>query len=131
MWFLNIKPLQVEHTHLIGSSLHIRQVIRNITANAIKFNRQNGSVTVSCRKVSYDADTKVAVFEFICADTGVGMSEEFSEECFLNCFLRKVRIQAPERHIQAQDLGLQLQKKLVDYMHGKITFKVHRCRHRI
>ena len=119
---LNIKPLQVEHTHLIGSPLHIRQIIRNITANAIKFNRQNGSVTVSCREISYDADTKVAVFEFICADTGVGMSEEFQKNAF-ELFSQESADTSARTTYTGTGLGLAIAKKLVDYMHGKITFK--------
>ena len=119
---LNIKPVQVEHTHLIGSPLHIRQVIRNITANAIKFNRQNGSVTVSCRELSYDADAKVAVFEFICADTGVGMSEEFQKKAF-ELFSQESADTSARTTYTGTGLGLAIAKKLVDYMHGEITFK--------
>ena len=119
---LNIKPVQVEHTHLIGSPLHIRQVIRNITANAIKFNRQNGSVTVSCRELSYDADAKVAVFEFICADTGVGMSEEFQKKAF-ELFSQESADTSARTAYTGTGLGLAIAKKLVDYMHGEISFK--------
>lgn len=116
---LNIRPSEVEHTHLIGSPLHIRQVIQNITSNAIKFNRQNGSVTVGCRELSCDGEE--AVIELTCADTDVGMSEDFQKKVF-DLFSQESSVSDARTTYTGTGLGLAIAKRLVDYMHGEISF---------
>lgn len=70
----------IKHRRLIGSAQHVKQVLMNIAVNAVKYNKQNGNVTVRCKEISCDGET--AVFEFVCADTGIGMSEEFQKRAF-------------------------------------------------
>ena len=45
----------------------------NIGSNAVKYNHDGGSVTVTCREVSYTDTT--AEYELTCTDTGISMSE--------------------------------------------------------
>lgn len=52
----------------------------NFTNNAIKYNRAGGRVAVSGRELSFDG--KTAWYEFVCEDTGIGMSEEFQKHAF-------------------------------------------------
>ena len=52
----------------------------NIGSNAVKYNHDGGSVTVTCREISY-TDT-IAEYELTCTDTGIGMSEEFQKRAF-------------------------------------------------
>ena len=52
----------------------------NIGSNAVKYNHDGGSVTVTCREVSY-TDT-IAEYELTCTDTGISMSEEFQKRAF-------------------------------------------------
>ena len=44
----------------------------NIGSNAVKYNHDGGSVTVTCREVSYTDTT--AEYELTCTDTGISMS---------------------------------------------------------
>ena len=105
------------HWHLIGSPVHVRQVLMNILSNAVKYNRENGSITASCREVS--VDDKYVLFEFVCADTGIGMSPEFQKHAY-DTFAQE--------HDHARTvysgtgLGLSIAKKLVDCMGGSIEF---------
>ena len=70
----------VPHPYLIGSPLHVKRLLMNILSNAVKYNKEKGTVTLSCREVKC---TKEMVWiEFICADTGIGMSKEFAERIF-------------------------------------------------
>lgn len=71
---------QITHSAVIGSPLHLRQVLQNIVSNAVKYNRENGSVTLTCKELS-SANGR-AEYEFICRDTGIGMSREFQEHVF-------------------------------------------------
>lgn len=70
----------IEHRYLVGSPVHLKQILHNFASNAIKYNRENGTVTVGCNELSCDEDK--AVFRFFCADTGIGMSSEFLEHAF-------------------------------------------------
>ena len=60
----------IEYDNLIGSSLHLRQILQNILSNAIKYNVQNGSVRFSYSENAADDDTVKVTF--ICEDTGIG-----------------------------------------------------------
>ena len=57
-------PLNIENDHLIGSSLHIKQILQNIVSNAVKYNKRGGYVRVSCTENRIDE--KNIMFEFVC-----------------------------------------------------------------
>ena len=52
----------------------------NLAGNAVKYNRSGGKVILYFNEIS--SDDKTAVFEFVCSDTGLGMSEEFQKHAF-------------------------------------------------
>ena len=109
--------LQAMHTQLIGSPLHLRQVLLNIAGNAVKYSHPAGTVHLSCRELSAEADT--AHFAFTCADTGVGMSKEFQQHAF-EPFAQE---SANARTAYAgTGLGLAIAKELVEKMGGTISF---------
>ena len=70
----------VQHPCLIGSPIHIQRLLMNIVSNAVKYNKENGKVILSCHEVRFTEDT--AWIEFTCSDTGIGMSKEFQEHLF-------------------------------------------------
>ena len=41
-----------QHYKLIGSPVHLRQIMLNIAGNAVKYNRENGSLDLHCEEVS-------------------------------------------------------------------------------
>ena len=114
---LRLKELKTEHTHLIGSPLHLRQIVQNLIINAIRYNHAGGTVDITWRETEFDKEK--ASYEFICADTGNGMSEEFQKHLY-------------EPFAQENDdgrstysgtgLGLPIVKQLVEYMGGSIEF---------
>lgn len=103
----------LRHPALIGSPLHVQQVLQNITVNAVKYNRPGGSVTLTCRETECAGGE--AEIEFVCADTGVGMSAEFQSRAF-------------EPFAQESDssggigLGLAIARELTEQMGGAIAF---------
>ena len=90
----------------------------NITVNAVKYNKQNGNVTVWCKEISCDGET--AVFDFVCTDTGIGMSEEFQKRAF-EPFSQEGQDKA-RTHYDGSGLGLSIAKALVEQMGGCIKF---------
>ena len=105
------------HPHLLGSPLHLRQVMQNITGNAVKYNREGGSVHTSCEELSCDG--KRCLIRFTCADTGLGMSEAFQKKAF-EPFAQE-RNDARTAY-QGTGLGLAITKELVERMGGTIDF---------
>ena len=53
----------------------------NILSNAVKYNKDNGSICIQCREVPYNQEG-MTMIEFICQDTGIGMSREFQKVIF-------------------------------------------------
>lgn len=107
----------IAHRNLIGSPLHLRQVILNVVSNAVKYNKEHGSAAVSCREISSDSER--AEYEFVCTDTGIGIAEEFQEHMFEpfaqeNAVLRT--------SYMGTGLGLAIVKSLVEHMGGTIQF---------
>lgn len=109
---------QITHSAVIGSPLHLRQVLQNIVSNAVKYNRENGSVTLTCKELS--CANGRAEYEFICRDTGIGMSREFQEHVFEP--FSQERSDARTKY-EGTGLGLSIVKEFVELMGGTISFK--------
>ncbi len=129
------KPGALPHPFVVGSPLHIKQVLVHIAGNAVKFNKPAGSVRLSCREISADERTEVngAPFDgadFACgktvqicfeiSDTGVGMSEAFLEHIF-EPFTQEAA--GARTDYQGTGLGMAITRKLVDGMGGTIDVK--------
>ena len=105
------------HPHLLGSPLHLRQVMQNLVGNAIKYNREGGSVHTGCEELSCDG--KRCWIRLTCADTGLGMSEEFQKRAF-EPFAQEHN--DARTAYEGTGLGLAITKELVERMGGTIDF---------
>jgi len=95
----------------IGDPTRIRQVLVNLTSNAIKFTAK-GEVLIEvhpCRETD--------LLQFSVSDTGVGMKPEIQEELFKPFNQADVSI---SRKYGGTGLGLSISKILVELMGGKI-----------
>ncbi len=111
--------IECEHRWLIGSPVHLQRILQNIVLNAIKYNREDGTVTFSCRET--DSDGETAQFEFICADTGIGMSKEFQERAF-EPFAQEQSASARTNY-GGTGLGLAIAHELTEKMGGTLCFE--------
>lgn len=108
----------VEHCYLLGSPLHLRRLLMNIISNAVKYNRVGGEIRLGCCEKP-SADPETAQIEFTCADTGIGMSEEFQKHVFEPF--------AQERNTARSEyggtgLGMPIAKSLAEKMGGTLSF---------
>ena len=108
----------VEHCCLLGSPLHLRRLVMNIISNAVKYNRVGGEIRLGCCEKP-SADPETAQIEFTCADTGIGMSEEFQKHVFEPF--------AQERNTARSEyggtgLGMPIAKSLAEKMGGTLSF---------
>lgn len=110
---------QIMHWHLIGSPLHLRQILLNIMGNAIKYNKEGGSVTTSVTETESTSDFNRVMLEFICQDTGIGMSKDFQEHMFEPFAQEKEMMQTV---YSGTGLGLPIVKKIVEVMQGTIDY---------
>lgn len=109
------ETLSGTHWNVIGSPVHLHQILINIAGNAVKYNKKNGSIKLGTKELSNDG--KTVWFQFICADTGKGMSEEFQEHMF-EPFAQEHS--GARTTFGGTGLGLAIVKKLVDKMNGTI-----------
>ena len=112
----HVQEGEIRHRKLIGSPVHFQQVLMNIASNAVKYNHENGSITVCCREISNTDDE--AVFELSCEDTGIGMSEEFQKHIFEP--FSQEEDDARSKYA-GSGLGMAITKELVDLQGGSIS----------
>ena len=104
------------HTSLIGSPLQLRQIMLNLFSNAIKYNKEGGSIETYAGELSCDG--KIVYYEFIITDTGVGMSREFVDEHLFKPFTQE---QSDARtQYKGTGLGMSIVQGLIQKMHGSV-----------
>ena len=113
------KPIEVIHRNLYGSPVHIKRLLMNIMGNAVKYNKDRGTIRLSCRELPLD-DTETARIELICQDTGIGMSKEFQQHLF-EPFAQEQK--GGTSKFGGTGLGMPIAKSLVEKMGGTITFE--------
>lgn len=104
--------------NLAGNPIYVERLLTNISDNAVKFTGPGGSVRVWCAE-KY-ADEERVVYEFGCADTGIGMSETFLEHAF-EPFTQEN--ETSRSRYEGTGLGLAIAKKIVDRMDGDIAIE--------
>ena len=112
------KTPETIHKDLIGSPIHLKRLLMNILSNAVKYNKDYGKIYLSSREIPSDQDG-VVMLEFICQDTGIGMSEEFQKHLF-EPFAQEQKGGASK--FGGTGLGMPITKSLVEKMGGTITF---------
>ncbi|MGO5165699.1 MULTISPECIES: ATP-binding protein [unclassified Candidatus Paralachnospira] len=110
---------EVTHRNLIGSPGHVKRILMNILSNAVKYNRENGSIYISCREIASE-QPGMTVIEFVCRDTGIGMAETFQKRIF-EPFAQEHT--GSRTKFAGTGLGMPITKKLVEKMGGTITFE--------
>jgi CheY-like chemotaxis protein/two-component sensor histidine kinase len=109
-----------------ADSQKLKQVLLNLINNAVKYNRENGSITIECRKQKAEVSEQSAQNRKLTPDdwkviisirdTGIGIPQEELHKLF-NPFQR---IGADISEVEGTGLGLAVAKKLVEAMHGTI-----------
>ncbi|MFZ2132718.1 MAG: ATP-binding protein, partial [Blautia wexlerae] len=110
---------EVTHWNLIGSPVHVKRILMNILSNAVKYNKENGYVYISCREIP-SKQTAMTTLEFVCRDTGIGMTEAFQKRIF-EPFAQEHA--GSRTKFAGTGLGMPITKKLVEKMGGTISFE--------
>ena len=110
---------EIIHRNLIGSPGYVKRVMMNILSNAVKYNRENGHIYISCVEIPSE-QPGMTTMEFVCRDTGIGMTEEF-QKCVFEPFAQEHT--GSRTKFAGTGLGMSISKKLVEKMGGTITFE--------
>lgn len=105
------------HWDLIGSPGYVKHVMMNILSNAVKYNRANGQIYISCRELPSE-QPEMTTIEFTCRDTGIGMTEAFQKQIF-EPFAQEHP--GSRTKFAGTGLGMPITKKLVEKMGGTIS----------
>ena len=110
---------EITHRDLIGSPRYVKRVMMNILSNAMKYNRENGHIYISCIEIP-SGQLETTTMEFVCRDTGIGMAEEFQKHIF-EPFAQEHA--GSRTRFSGTGLGMPISKKLIEKMGGTITFE--------
>ena len=110
---------EITHQDFIGSPGYVKRVMMNILSNAVKYNRENGHIYISCMEIP-SGQPEMTTIEFVCCDTGIGMTEEF-QKCVFEPFAQEHT--GSRTKFAGTGLGMPISKKLIEKMGGTITFE--------
>ena len=110
---------EITHRDFIGSPGYVKRVMMNILSNAVKYNRENGQIYISCMEIPSE-QPEMTTMEFVCRDTGIGMTVEF-QKCVFEPFAQEHT--GSRTKFAGTGLGMPIAKNLVEKMGGTITFE--------
>ena len=110
---------EITHRDLIGSPGYVKRVMMNILSNAVKYNRENGQIYISCMEIPSE-QPEMTTMEFVCRDTGIGMTDEF-QKCVFEPFAQEHA--GSRTKFAGPGLGMAIAKNLVEKMGGTISFE--------
>jgi PAS domain S-box-containing protein len=98
---------------IVANPARLRQVLLNVMSNAVKYNRDRGTVSLACRRTD-DNFLRIGI-----SDTGPGIPEDKKDEVF-RPFLR---LGAEDSGVEGTGIGLAITRQLVELMNGRIDFE--------
>ena len=103
---------------LVGDEQRIRQILKNLLDNAVKFTPEGGKVLLNIREAERQRNN--TTIDFSVTDTGIGIPEEAHGRLFIP--FEQVD-GSKQREFDGSGLGLALCKKLADLMGGSLIVK--------
>lgn len=100
-----------------GDPIRLKQVLRNLTNNAVKFT-ENGEVVIDAKKIDEDGET--VTLQFSVSDTGIGLSPEQIDGLFVPFQQADI---STTRKYGGSGLGLAISKRIIELMNGEIWVK--------
>jgi signal transduction histidine kinase len=105
--------------HVWGNAMHLKQVVTNLLANAVKFTPAGGAVTLEVRHAAPDQERRGvqarASAEIVVRDSGPGIPEEAREQVFAPGF----RLER-DAEVKGSGVGLSIVSELVRMHKGTV-----------
>lgn len=110
-----VKKEYLPHPCLIGSPVHVKRILLNVLGNAVKYNKDHGKIYLSRTELQCEND--IALIEFKCEDTGIGISKRFLPHVF-EAFAQDGDV--ARSSYEGTGLGMPIVKSLVEKMGGTV-----------
>lgn len=107
----------VRHDVVAADYPRLKEILNQLLDNAVKYTQECGEVRLTVEETDIHLHG-YGQYRFIVEDSGIGISEEFSEQMF-ELFSREKN--TTQSGIAGAGLGLVVVKSLVDMMEGEIT----------
>lgn len=104
------KITEQSSAHIFADRTRLKQVLLNLLSNGIKYNRKEGSVTLSLE------EPKDGTINILVTDTGMGIPSEKLEKIFVPFD----RLDADASEVEGTGIGMTISKKLIELMNGRI-----------
>ena len=107
--------IDLQDRMVLADNFKVGQILNNLLSNSFKYSQAGAQISLSVRQYDFQQHSK---YQFVVADTGIGMAESFLERLF-EPYTR-------ENHFSTQvengvGLGMHIVKSLVRQMSGEIT----------
>ena len=102
---------------IVADPLRLRQIVLNLLGNAVKYTEPGGHVRFDVSEKAVPGRTDRTRLQFIIADDGIGMSEEFQKTMYTS-FSRATDSRINK--IQGSGLGLAIARQMTELMGGVI-----------
>lgn len=112
---LKLKPSATNRLFILADKQRLQQVLINLLANAIKYNKHEGSIVVETQEIA-ENNGSTAKIRISVSDTGIGIQPDGISKLFRPF----ERIGAEQSAVEGTGLGLTVVKKLVEAMNGGI-----------
>ena len=111
---VTLLPLQTisDEIYVMADVVRLKQTMLNLFNNAIKYNKENGTVAVKIETLD-EHTVKVLI-----QDTGLGIDKQYHDRVFTPFD----RLGADTRAIDGTGIGLVICKQIIELMHGEIGF---------
>jgi len=111
---LDVDIVPLEHKDVRGDAERLRQVLRNLLDNAVKYTPPGGAVTFRARELASHTP-KSGYYEFTVEDTGMGIDPDFQHKIF------EPFVRGESRWGElGTGLGLSIAQTIVKLMNGEI-----------
>jgi PAS domain S-box-containing protein len=107
--------LMGEVSYIMADRQRLKQIVMNLLSNALKYNRQDGTIEVDVLEGQIEHGAKPTI-RIAVRDQGYGISPDNLEKVFLPF----ERIGAENTEIEGTGLGLAVVKQLTELMHGQL-----------
>ena len=106
--------LELKESHLLGDPFRLQQILNNLLSNSFKFTPAGGTISLSVLQMDQG---EYIPYQFVVADTGIGMSPAFLEHLY-EPYAREMRFS--DKQASGTGLGMSITKSLVALMNGEI-----------
>lgn len=103
-----------------SDDFRISQILNNLLSNALKYTNENNEISITVKQLNINSDNEMVQYQFIVADNGIGMSEDFVKRIFVP-YSRETRFSSTK--IEGTGLGMCIVQNIVAQFEGSIDVK--------